>query len=74
MVKGVVFCYQYNQKDFLSLVFFLAACGPKYRLTMQSLNQFLQQTVGRVKDAIRLGSSKDNLFLITGNESAGMLK
>jgi len=39
---------------------------------MQSLNQFLQQTVSRVKDAIRIGSSKDNLFLVTGNESADL--
>ncbi|KAH8554615.1 hypothetical protein BGW37DRAFT_480405 [Umbelopsis sp. PMI_123] len=39
---------------------------------MQTLNQFLQQSLGRVKDAIRTGLSNDKLYLITGNESGDL--
>ncbi|CAO3686311.1 unnamed protein product [Umbelopsis ramanniana] len=35
---------------------------------MQSLNQFLNHSLGRVKEAIHTGSSKDSLYLIAGNE------
>jgi hypothetical protein len=38
---------------------------------MQNVNQFLTQAVGGVKEAIRTGTPKGNLFLITGNESGG---
>ncbi|KAG2188494.1 hypothetical protein INT44_001248 [Umbelopsis vinacea] len=39
---------------------------------MQSLNQFLNHSLGRVKEAIHTGSSKDSLYLITGNESGDL--
>jgi hypothetical protein len=53
--------------------FFLVRPSHFFKLAMQSLNQFLNHSLGRVKEAIHTGSSKDSLYLITGNESGGKL-